>query len=533
MSSLSDDTDVRERLVAAFSSQLRVPAWLDQQSHREPGIESSLWQERQEELEAHNRLFRVDKVLNALGWGVEPSSNEQEWERRIQNLSIEVPLRPSSERYKKRLDYFGFDAADRRPLLVVETKGPDLKIASSGSVVHPKEHPWRRHLVAATHSTTHGRKGRANRAPSAWADAVRQLSDYVRHIIKAQGVAPQRVLLTNSEWYVVFADPGRALAPPDGEDASDAGIVVFESQDTVLLHLRTFRNLVDYRAQCSTLPAIPVAQARSRVDPNRIAAVIQGLQVLRAEDAKWKRRVPRLEVRPMLLLLGECGRTIAVYGSSEFRELPFHDDASLPSHLERVAQDAMTLRQEAELFLSVRLPLPSSLGQFIHGGRRVANWFPVTRVAPDPSSPGTCRFYVLTGDRSHFIDPVTDYDGCAGHTFAQLSSQTKAALGAPIVAPSVKHRSFFPDGSTLHCMHLDLHAGRRSPVPGSPEEIGDRDDGDKLADQFCFMLPIDGHFCCRSCCFREVCLGSDVLRGVATMCQLVPLTLGGQAVAAR
>ena len=79
-------------------------------------------------------------------------------------------------------------------------------------------------------------------------------------------------------------------------------------------------------------------------------------------------------------------------------------------------------------------------------------------------------------------------------------------------------------------MHADLHIGRRSVIPSSPATTPEAGAFERQAETICFMLPIDEYFCCRACCFREVCLASDLLRGVSGSCQMVPLTQGGQPV---
>ena len=40
------------------------------------------------------------------------------------------------------------------------------------------------------------------------------------------------------------------------------------------------------------------------------------------------------------------------------------------------------------------------------------------RIEVSGTEPGTSLHYVLTGDRTHFVDPDQSYSQCDGHTFA-------------------------------------------------------------------------------------------------------------------
>ena len=304
MSGGLDESDVRRQLTAAFDRTALVPAWLDEKRRTGPQTERLLWQERADELEAHIRLFVVDKVLKALGWAIEPATDELGG--LVQNLSVEVPLRPRQERHRKRLDYFGFDAVDRRPLLVVETKGPSLEIDCAGCHVHPSEHPWVPRILAACREQTNARR-RSTNMPPQWTEAVCQLADYVRRIA-GQGAPPQRAVLTNGSWFVVFTRPEQTFVvplEPERPPGGGSAIQVFEDPGAVLANLRTFRNLLDYRTATAGVAAISVAQARGYIDPRGITGVVWGLRVFRP---RMRSRITvechGLRSSPLLVLVG-------------------------------------------------------------------------------------------------------------------------------------------------------------------------------------------------------------------------------------
>ena len=343
----------------------------------------------------------------------------------------------------------------------------------------------------------------------------------------AETAAPNRALLTNGNWFIVFRDPKRTFIAPHHPEPEGAEILVFESPEAVFRNIGTFRELLQYRVLSRGSLAVAVSEARSFVDPRTITGVAQGLQVLRAEDAKWESRIPRLEVSPLLVLLSEGG-ALALRGSSPFRPLPFSSDRGLKKHLAVVARDAAALRRQTERFLRARLPVPSPLSDIIQRSTLPAIWRPVRRLDVGEGS-GTSRFYVLTGDRPHFIALQPQYDNCDGHTFSRSAPNSKAARLHPIVRPTLNPRSFFIDRSALHCMHLDIVEARQARQRRGPTSPADFVLGEEAHEPTCFLLPIDEHFCCRSCGFREVCLASSTLRGVANVCRATRVRTRGSA----
>jgi len=464
------DPKLDRNLELAFDPALRVPAWLDAKIDESTDRSRIPFVEQKYELEAHIRLMRVDRVLQTLGWHMgklDPSNLDS-----LCNMNIKVSVRPSESRYKKWLDYFGFDATTHMPLLIVETKRPDVNLGCHFPDSHPENHPFSlmiyRHLnksLVNTNSVEFDEN--EHRLSGPITEAIDQLQEYVRQVTTANQ-PPKRAMLTNGEWFIVFVNPTRTFIDDSLSEDDAKSIVVFETPSVVSKHADIFKRQLGYQSPVEVLNPIPAAAISSHIGGSSVTWVAKGLRMLRVEDEKWSTRVPRIEVSPMLILGSEGAAWIRVVGSTPNRMVPFAKDDQIPDHLAQVRQDTMALWKEVEQFLQTQLPKPMPLDQLVNPDIELHVCDPVFSVYQQPGTLAPKRFYLLTGNRSHFLDTDETYDGCSGHDFTKAYASNKNVSPVSIVSPSVTPRAFFPNRSRHHCCHSDIHVGRQQMIPSSP-----------------------------------------------------------------
>lgn len=78
-------------------------------------------------LEAHKRVYFINRFLQALNWQVDARSEEI-------FLVPEAPLRSLQEHTIRFLDYLGVEGGGSKPLLLVETKRPRVKLPIQASL---------------------------------------------------------------------------------------------------------------------------------------------------------------------------------------------------------------------------------------------------------------------------------------------------------------------------------------------------------------------------------------------------------------
>lgn len=152
-------------------------------------------------IEEHVCSYFVSGWLRALNWS--PSDGG---EMAVTNLLREAPVRSVERQSRRRMDYLGFDQEDRRPLLVVEVKAPTyslpLVVSPSAPAASLPTHTAR--LLAdflRGQATLTGR----------WPEWLATTRDYVASVQAAYGKAPERVVIMNDAWTVIFETPSNAF----------------------------------------------------------------------------------------------------------------------------------------------------------------------------------------------------------------------------------------------------------------------------------------------------------------------------------
>lgn len=505
--SSSGTLGLRDRLTKVFAEQPRVPSLLEEIPAGPGGHD--LWLEQKAQNEAQTRVLRVDRVLGALGWSIVAAGGTA-------NLAVEVSVRPSGSRFKRRLDYFGFDSADRRALLVVETKSPGLDLPVTDQHAYPESHP----MVQLVRAWVAGHQNPETPLNKDWNDALGQLRDYVADVHR-RGGGLARALLTNGHWWIVILDPLTALAPSP-QDTPLELIRVYESPDRLLDHAKDFGALLMYSALASATEPVFIDQIPFCVDSERIAGMSFGLRVMHVVDiTSWNREVPRLEVAPVVVLHSQDGGRLLVVGEDTDVVVPGTRPTKLLQHLQVIDRRANSLRRDIEAVLGRTLPPPRPI-EHVFTNERFESLPAVVHRSSNPAQPHVRRFFVETGQHTHFMVNSPQYAQCPGHRFDELNAKNRSALRSAVVAPSAEAMTVITDSSPFHCADAAVH---RVKSGGVTEENRDRC-GPRSAEVFCEVAGFERHLCCRTCAFVQVCAKARCFAGAASRC--VPLTVGAK-----
>jgi hypothetical protein len=129
----------------------------------------------------------------------------------------------------RRLDYHGRDNAEGRSLVIVEAKRPNVALPTPelGTVEA---------LIAQTLVMI---KAGAGGAPlsAAWQDILTSAIDYAQRVTEAYREAPSSFVITNGEWFVVFASVNATLL---ANEPASAKIIAFHSLDDVAVRADAF-----------------------------------------------------------------------------------------------------------------------------------------------------------------------------------------------------------------------------------------------------------------------------------------------------
>jgi len=484
----------------------------------EPGdpTEQLRWLAQKEQNEAQARVLRVDRVLGTLGWSIVAGGGTA-------NLAVEVSVKPGGSRYKRRLDYFGFDSGDRRPLLVVETKNPSLDLPVTDRHAMPVSHP----LSELIRAWAAGRQNPETSLNQDWDEALSQLRDYVTDVHQ-RGGGLARALLTNGDWWVIILDPLAVLTP--GPDGSPADLVrVYESPDRVVELAEEFGALLTYSAVAGNADPVFTEQILFCVDPKLVVGMSFGIRVMHVVDIKsWDLEVPRMEVAPVLFLHAQGGGRLVVVGDLADEVLPGTRAAKLRQHLKTIEGRAKQLRRDVEEVLGRRLPSPRPI-QEAYPAEAFESWPAVEERRSFPGQHHVRRFLVETGEHTHFIVHSPRYVRCPGHRFADLAAKRRSALRFAINAPSVEEMTVITDDSPFHCADA---AVQRVKAGNVTEENRDRC-GRRSTAVFCEVAGFERHLCCRMCAFELVCAKARCFAGAGRRCVQVPLTVGARSLRRR
>jgi hypothetical protein len=447
-----------------------------------------------EALEAHARVYRIDRILAALRWNIVSDADGE-----AANLIPEVQIDPKSGR-RRFLDYFGYERTVDRPLLLVEAKrlNEPIPIEIGGS-------------TEAMSETVAGWLRDGSAPPHPWDEWIGALGRYLRSVFDRLGVFPRRAAITNGDWLVIFEDP---------EDAFG----INGQRIAALVHVFVDADQIDerYERVYKLLAQPRVAQRATEVEPGDLASLVStdkvqslthGLRLYYARTRTVQQDAPVISVVP-LILVRSTDKTwirVAAGGGAIFLPDKYED---LPRHLDEIDRAARQLLDRVNNSLG-RTLAPLSIEAHYSDSTSFGAMRGIQEIEGDKD-----HYVVVTGVMTHYLRHEPQVPNCRYHDIALTrEDQLGGNLPAVLVRSTLNPRAYFVSKEAHHCAHPDVHRMRNAPVT---EENRDRSASRSWSEgnAFCEIAPFEQFLCCRTCSFEPVCTKSELLR---LPCQLVQL----------
>ena len=463
--------EIRERYEGLFRhriAEIRTTYANNRSERPPPAVDESL--------EAHSRVYLVNALLAALNWRL-----DQAPEQDLPNLVPEVPVESSQQGTTRFLDYLGFERETYNPLLVVETKRPSSllpRLVNNNS-------------ASSEEIVSRGLSG--ERLIGDWSEWLSTLSDYVRSVHSRVQKVPQRVLLTNGDWLILFLDPSDAFLDAGTRDPGQI-IVFLDRNDVEARYSELFRNL-EYDQVAGGPVALELAEIRFLITGDKIDRLMHGLQLhYFSKPQIYGQALPVINVAPLIFLHLTYGTWVRVELPPAQYELP-HDEPGLRAHLAEVQNAATNLLSQVNNRLEISLQ-PSSLSSHYENGE---TFEPIRGMVEHRQG----QFFVATGDKTHYLLAEPSVPDCPHHDWAR-SHATGVASNPPIHARSITPRSFFYSSELHHCAHRHVSIAKGCQITAANRtDWGSRSGQD--GDAFCEIWHFEQHLCCRTCAFEEVC----------------------------
>lgn len=384
-----------------------------------------------DQLEAHIRIYFVDILLEALNWQLD------------RNLVPEAAVVSESRRKRRFLDYLGIETNTDRPLLVVETKRPNSPLPVIKRRVRP-DNDFSSIICAGLER---------EKLIGEWNDWLDTLRDYVRSIQKKVNRVPERVILTNGDWLILFTDPVDAFLSND-KPAPEKILSWQDRNELERNYVKVFQQL-DYYAILKKVPPLTVTELPFFVDRNEVDEVMHGLRLNYIEVSSMFRPFPRIEVLPILFVQSHAGAWLRVEDGNEklLCDIP-HDYTKLSEHFAQISSVAKSLLERVNLILDTELA-PSSL--LAHYKKEEEEFLDLPGVTEIQHSDRATEFLIVTGDSTHFLLPEPTVSDCPHHDWLQSQDLGVECNPGPIRKRSVQDpRAFFISLESHHCAHGEV-----------------------------------------------------------------------------
>ncbi len=434
-----------------------------------------------EALEAHLRLFKVNKILAALNWGLGMGYGDP------LNMINEAPLTSVSRDTRRFLDYLGFDCAETlRPLIVVETKRPKSKLPEK-----KKRQTYEDFFaLGIAQSDLRGE----------WGKWIKDLQDYVISVKEKLNCVPARAVITNGDWLIIFEDPDNAFCSDSLPDP--ALIRVFTEFEALDDQANEIFNLLNYSALIEQKSPLQIIEICFHMDPKSIDKIAHGLFLTYSETAGiHEPPSPLIKVVPVVLLGSKDGKWITAEMRGPDYPLP-DEEKKIPGHIAKVTNEADGLLREARKHIKnlTILSIVDFYDQVVDPGCQLGV---VERE---------CNTYsIVTGQAKHYFRKTPTVIDCQYHDWARASAAHRACNMVPIMSRQTNPRSFFFSGELHYCAHADVEMLKSSPLtPTNREFCGPRSNKDGEA--FCEISKFEKYLCCRTCAFDEVCTRAPVFQ---------------------
>jgi len=433
-------------------------------------------------LEAHTRGWLLDQVLKLFGWSPESVIPE-----------YPVESAPDSDKNRWFLDYLGLEIGkDGKsvPLLVVEAKRLREPGPSPSSNKGPQSVWSSAELLAMALAKSAKLKGK-------WPEWLATAREYVVRLHQDRGRYPQRYVMTNGEWFVIFTDPIAAFVD---KTATSSSILVYESWSAFcggleqsLPHIERHHLLTK-----SDVQEVEVGQLAIALEyEGGLSRWMYAADILYRRDPAVFEPDPIPDFKVWSVILAKCGsgawiavRVSAVDGPLRLPSNTHDHDRHMSIHLEAVQNVATKARRIAVDSAGIgEWPEPSTLEQHLLDSDGLA-CVPLSVILPH-SSPGVTHLRVLTGQSAHFVQPPSHRAWAC--TFHRVDDCLGDRKGPHPYGRSLTSNTFFKSSEAEACLH------RSSREAKGPQPVA-QDDRAR-----CHLWAVETGLCCRICTLESVC----------------------------
>jgi hypothetical protein len=312
---------------------------------------------------------------------------------------------------------------------------------------------------------------------------------------------PNRVVITNGDWLIVFLDPQDAFLE-DGS-ANPNRILVFRDYTDIENRFSEAFLYFEYQQVLGEAPALTPGELSFHVSPEVVDRIMHGLHLLYIEERGiYKYSPPVIKVAPIVFVHSRYGGWFRVEAPPNTYDLP-HDRDRLQQHLEEVQRAAKELLDEVNRRLGTSLKAFPLYSHYDSGDEFEA----LHGVAEC----GENEYLVVTGETTHYLLPQPSIPNCSYHDWTACSRAGIALNPRPILVRSTSPRSFFMSTELHHCAHRDVSSAKATPITSANRQrCGQRSGKDGQA--FCEIWRFERHLCCRTCAFEEVCARASVFQ---------------------
>jgi hypothetical protein len=421
--------------------------------------------------------------MAALNWRLDTSPEDG-----LPNLVPEAPVESVERGTIRFLDYLGLERETNDPLLIVETK------RRSSPLPQLVKQP------ADTYEEVVSRGLTGEPLMGQWSKWLTAVGDYVRSVHARVNRVPKRVVLTNTDWLILFLDPLDAFL--DGGKRDPDRILVFKNRSDIERRCRDLFCYLEHGIVLGETPGLTPGELPFHVAGDAVDRLMHGLHLRYIKQPGVYLLSPAIKVAPVIFLRSRYGAWLRLEAPPNDYELP-HQGDRLREHLTEVRRAATNLLCQVNNGLGTSLR-PSPLSK--HDEDEDA-FEPIRGVVEC----GQDEFLVVTGDKTHYLLPESSVPNCPHHDWARSQAAGVASNPGPIGARSIEPRSFFTSTEMHHCTHRDVGSAKASQITAENQmRCGSRSGQEGQA--FCEIWRFESHLCCRTCAFEEVCTKASVFR---------------------
>jgi hypothetical protein len=275
--------------------------------------------DRDENLEQHIRTYVLDPLLEALNWQIG------------KNVIIEAFLRDRWTNTRRRLDYLGHERDAVHPLLIVEAKRPDAPFIYVTRSLEPGRNYVYSEVQLLADALHYLKDSDQSEPPllKVWSEWLFEVRNYCLNTYNNTGHMPQRVVITNGTWLIIFKDPQDAFCGDARPTESE--IFLFRSVKSIEDNTRLIFELLDYNRIAAFNRPISPAEISIHFAVEDFEVGINALQVSYSDVPAGYSAIPTVNVIPEIFLRHRRGGWIRVT-SGRADPLP-HRPRDLDQHL--------------------------------------------------------------------------------------------------------------------------------------------------------------------------------------------------------